>query len=176
MVCAAPAAAAADDISSAELAQLAQRAPDDPAARARLARIDRVDGRPAAVGTALRGARGAALAERAGLLAEDARAGSGAAPPRDPRPQAREILGERRFRGSSVPRPFAGVIGWLGDRLQPIADFFDDLAVNIPGGGPVLWGILAALVLLAAAGPRARLDPPPRGRGRARRPRPRAHP
>ena len=32
-----------------------------------------------------------------------------------------EILQERRFRGSDVPRPFAGFVRWLGDRLQPVA-------------------------------------------------------
>jgi hypothetical protein len=100
MLCAAPTAATADDISSAQLAQ----------------------------------------------------ADGAAAPAGDQRARAREILSERRFRGSSVPRPFAGVLRWLGDRLQPVVDFFDDLAVRIPGGGPVLYGILAALVVLAAAG------------------------
>jgi hypothetical protein len=44
------------------------------------------------------------------------------------------------------------VIAWLGERLQPIVDFFDDLAASIPGGGPVLYGILAAIVIAAAAG------------------------
>jgi hypothetical protein len=69
----------------------------------------------------------------------------------DPQSEARSILQERRFKGSSVPRPFAGVIHWMGERLQPVADFFDDLAARVPGGGALLWAILAALVLLAAA-------------------------
>jgi hypothetical protein len=67
------------------------------------------------------------------------------------RAQAREILAQRRFRGSEVPRPFAGLLRWLGDRLQPIADFFDRLSVRVPGGRPVFFTILGALVLLAAA-------------------------
>jgi hypothetical protein len=67
------------------------------------------------------------------------------------RARARAILRERRFHGSGVPRPFAGLLRWLGDRLQPIVDFFDDLALRIPGGRPVLFLILSALVLLAAA-------------------------
>ena len=67
------------------------------------------------------------------------------------RAQAREILQDRRFRGSGVPRPFTGLVRWLGDRLQPIADFFDRLAVRVPGGRPVLFTILGALVLLIAA-------------------------
>jgi hypothetical protein len=67
------------------------------------------------------------------------------------RAQAREILQERRFEGSDLPRPFAGLLRWLGERLQPVADFFEDLADRIPGGPPVLYALLGALVLLAAA-------------------------
>ena len=44
------------------------------------------------------------------------------------------------------------MIAWLGERLQPIVDFFDELAESIPGGGPVLYGVLAGLVIVAAAG------------------------
>ncbi|MEA2319893.1 MAG: hypothetical protein QOD44_4082 [Solirubrobacteraceae bacterium] len=68
------------------------------------------------------------------------------------RAHAREILRERRFRGSGVPRPFAGVLRWLGDRLQPVSDFIDDLGGRVPGGPPVVFLVLSALVLLAAAG------------------------
>jgi hypothetical protein len=50
-----------------------------------------------------------------------------------------------------VPRPFSRLLDWLGDRLQPVADFFDRLSVHVPGGQPVLFAILGALVLLAAA-------------------------
>jgi hypothetical protein len=70
--------------------------------------------------------------------------------PRVARAQAREILQERRFRGSGVPRPFQGIVRWLGERLQPVADFFDDLSVRTPGGGPVLFALLGGLVLLMA--------------------------
>jgi hypothetical protein len=68
------------------------------------------------------------------------------------RAHARQILQERRFRGSDLPRPFTGLLRWLGDRLQPVSDFLDDLAVHVPGGRPVVFLILSALVLLAAAG------------------------
>jgi hypothetical protein len=68
------------------------------------------------------------------------------------RAHAREILKERRFRGSGVPRPFAGILRWLGDRLQPVRDLIDDLSGWIPGGRPVVFLILSALVLLAALG------------------------
>ena len=68
------------------------------------------------------------------------------------RAQAREILEERRFRGSGVPRPFAGVLRWLGDRLQPLTDLIDDVSSWTPGGRPVVGIVLSALVLLAALG------------------------
>ena len=51
-----------------------------------------------------------------------------------------------------MPRPFEGILRWLGDRLQPIADFFDDISGWLPGGRPVALLLLSALVLLAALG------------------------
>jgi uncharacterized protein DUF4129 len=68
------------------------------------------------------------------------------------RAHAREILEERRFRGSGVPRPFAGILRWLGDRLQPVSDLIDDISGWTPGGRPVVFLVLSALVLLAALG------------------------
>ena len=88
------------------------------------------------------------------------------------RAQAREILQERRFRGSEVPRPFRGLLRWLGDRLQPITDFIDDIAVDMPGGRPLFFVILGVLVLLASGAARTRVDPPPRRRRGTGRPRP----
>jgi hypothetical protein len=70
--------------------------------------------------------------------------------PPEARRQAQDILAERRFEGADVPRPFAGALEWLGDRLQPIADWFDDLGATVPGGPIVLWMALAALVIVAA--------------------------
>jgi hypothetical protein len=67
------------------------------------------------------------------------------------RARAREILRERRFRGSGVPRPFAGLLRWLGDRLRPVGDLIDDLAGWVPGGRPVVLALVSILVLLAAA-------------------------
>jgi hypothetical protein len=93
----------------------------------------------------------AALVVAALLCAPPAAIGQSSPSAGEARSQAREILQERRFRGSDVPRPFAGLLRWLGDRLQPIADFFDDLAVRAPGGRWVGYTILGALVLLAAA-------------------------
>jgi hypothetical protein len=60
------------------------------------------------------------------------------------------VLEQRRFHGAELPRPFAGPLGWLGDRIQPAIDWINDLGVDVPGGPLVLWLILSAGVLLAA--------------------------
>jgi hypothetical protein len=97
------------------------------------------------VAAALLGALPAGAAAAAPVLAQG---GGGAA---QARARARTILHERRFRGSSVPRPFAGLLRWLGDRLAPLGDLVDDLARWLPGGRPVVYLLLSALVLLVAA-------------------------
>jgi hypothetical protein len=149
LVLAAPAVASADEVTAAELAALAERARTDPAARERLLAVDRVDGRPIAVREALEGARGDELVQREQELAATVRGALPGSPAEDRR-RARAVLDERRFNGAEVPRPFAGPLEWLGDRLQPIADWFDDLGAGFPGGPVVLWMALAALVILAA--------------------------
>jgi Domain of unknown function (DUF4129) len=63
------------------------------------------------------------------------------------RAEARHILAERRFRGTSLPRPLHGLFAWLGAHLRFIAHGWNWLAVSI-GGAWILWTILAALVLL----------------------------
>jgi Domain of unknown function (DUF4129) len=70
--------------------------------------------------------------------------------PAEDRRLAHEILEEQRFNGADVPRPFAGALEWLGDRLQPIADWLEGLGGDVPGGPVVLWMALAALVIVAA--------------------------
>jgi hypothetical protein len=146
---AAPAVASADDVTRAELAALAERADSDAAARERLLAVDRVDGRPVAVREALAGARGDEFAERARILAASVETAAAGTPSEDRR-RAQAVLAERRFNGAGVPRPFAGALEWLGDRLQPIADWIDDLGGGVPGGPIVLWLTLAALLVLAA--------------------------
>jgi Domain of unknown function (DUF4129) len=70
--------------------------------------------------------------------------------PAQSRELAREILSDRRYEGTDVPRPFAGAFDWLGERLEPLERFVDDLGADVPGGPLVLWLALAAIVLLAA--------------------------
>jgi Domain of unknown function (DUF4129) len=63
------------------------------------------------------------------------------------RDQAREILEGRRYEPADVPRPFEGVLEWIGDRLQPIGDFFSRLAESL-AGKIVLGALLAGAVVL----------------------------
>lgn len=69
--------------------------------------------------------------------------------PAQAREQARHILSERRFRGTSLPRPFHRFFSWLAGRFHFVARGWDWVAGSI-GGAPVLWAIVGALVLVAA--------------------------
>lgn len=64
--------------------------------------------------------------------------------PEQAREKAREILAERRFHDSQVPRPLHGVLDWLGDRVRTVADALDAV---LPGSENVVWLVLAALAL-----------------------------
>jgi hypothetical protein len=147
---AAPSTAAAQTVSGAELTALAERAADDESARAELLAVERVDGRPVAVREAMEGARGAELEQRARLIAAGVAASDEAASAAEPRREAQRVLEQRRYHGADFPRPFAGPLGWVGDRIQPVIDWINDRGVSVPGGPVVLWMLLAAGVLLAA--------------------------
>jgi hypothetical protein len=148
LACVAPAAARAEAVTGAQLRALAARADGEPAALARLRRVDSVDGRRVDVAGALRGARGRDLAARLRVLGAPAaeRAAGG-----DPRAEARDILSQARFTGTTVPGPFRSLLDWLGDRLRSldrVTAWLDDL---LPGGRSIAWLALAALVGLLAA-------------------------
>jgi len=66
------------------------------------------------------------------------------------RREARAILAERRFHGAELPRPLAGPIEWIGDRIQPVIDWINDRGEDFPGGQVTLWTLLAAALLLTA--------------------------
>lgn len=70
--------------------------------------------------------------------------------PADAREQARQILSERRFHGSHVPRPFHGVLSWLAAHLHFLVRFWDWLAGGVGGVGH-LWTILGVIVVAIAA-------------------------
>jgi hypothetical protein len=143
-------AAGAQDVSREELRELARDAVSDPAALEELRRVDAVDGQPVDLERALESAEGEELSRRLASLAGDTA----------PRPavdadtaqgEAREIVSERRFRGTEVPRPFRRLVRWLGDRLAPAGAALDRLAGWLPGGRSALWTLLGAAVALAAA-------------------------
>ena len=131
--------ARASDVSAAQFRTLAGEAVDDDAALAQLRAVDTVDGQRVDVAGALRGARGDALDARLRQLAAPGEAVAGG---RDPRTDAREVVSERRFHETEVPGPFTGVIRWLRDRLL-------DLGIVLPGGPPVVWIVLAAILVAA---------------------------
>jgi hypothetical protein len=148
-----PAVAQGAAATAAEVRALAAAAQRDRATLERLRALDVIDGRPARLGEALRGtdeevrARLQALAQRptAGAAVEPAAA----------RAQARQVLDQRRFQGTKVPAPLRDVRERIGEALRslgrPFEDAFRWLANAIPGGSPVLWALLATLVLGAAA-------------------------
>jgi hypothetical protein len=69
--------------------------------------------------------------------------------PEQARQEARQILAERRFRGTTLPRPFHRFFAWLADRFHFVARGWDWLA-GVVGGAYILWAILGAIVLVAA--------------------------
>jgi hypothetical protein len=147
-------AASATDVSGAELQRLAARAEHDPAALERLRGVDRVDGRPVDLETALRDAEGAELASRLRTLRSGGSAPGGSAAS-DPRGAARDVLAEGRFHQSKAFRPLRGVLDWLSGGVRRVGEAIGGvvsaLADAVPGGGPVLWGLFAALVIAATA-------------------------
>jgi uncharacterized protein DUF4129 len=150
LVLAAPSTAAAQAVSGAELTALAERAANDPVAREQLLAVERVGGQPVDVRAAMEGAEGDELVRRARLIAASVGAAGEARPAAEQRREARDLLEERRFRGAELPRPFAGPLEWLGDRVEPAVDWLNDRGARVPGGPIVLWTVLAAGVLLAA--------------------------
>lgn len=145
-------AALADAATGAEVQRLAASAArGDASALAQLRRIDSVDGRQVDLAAAL-DAEDEELRARLATLA--AGGASGRAGGAEARREAAEILDERRFHGSSVPRPLHGVLEWLGEKLRFLARPFDWLAERVPGGPAALWiaigGLVVALAVLVA--------------------------
>lgn len=141
---AAPSARAA---TSAQIRALAARAERDPVALAQLRNVTVVDGRRIDLARLL-DASGVALQGRLHALADTEPA---PATPRDAAVQAKHILAERRFTGSSVPRPFHRVLAWLGGKLSFVDRLVHRLGRVVPGGVTVVWTILCAIVVGIAA-------------------------
>ena len=140
---AALAAAPAGAETAAQVRELAARAESDPSALSALRHVRVVDGRRVNF-AALLNVSGSALQSRLHALAA-----TGETPPAraDAAARARHILSERRFTGSSIPRPFHGVLAWLGGKLSFIGRFVHRLGRSVPGGADVVWTILCAIVV-----------------------------
>lgn len=69
------------------------------------------------------------------------------------RRQAREILAQGRFHIAPVPRPLHSLLQTVGKALESplnaVEEVVSELAAKTPGGAVVVWGVLAALALLA---------------------------
>jgi hypothetical protein len=120
--------------------------------------------------SALRGASGERLQSRLGALAEQRVSAAPSAVEQAQR-TAREVLSQRRYREQDLPRPFAGVLSFLGRLLRPVGDAFTSafrfLARLLPGGDSSVWAVLGLAVVAGAAAVSLRL-----GRRRAQAPHP----
>ena len=71
------------------------------------------------------------------------------------RDAARDILGRREFRPEQPPRPLAGAIRWLGDRLDGIVDavgrFLGDVFGPLFRVLPGAWGTALGVAITVAA-------------------------
>jgi hypothetical protein len=130
-----------------QVRSLAAQAEHDPVALAHLRQVTTVSGQPTDLRRLL-DTSGPALQARLDALAAGGRAvpGETEAPAR-----AERILAERRFTGSSVPRPFHRSLAWLGGKLSFVGRFIHRIGRHTPGGDSVVWAILGALVLAVAA-------------------------
>jgi hypothetical protein len=148
---------AGEDLTAAQFHALVVAAQTDPGALERLREVRSVEGRPVDVDAVLAGATGPAQQQRLAQLATATETGSSAGTPVSPtaeRKTASKILDGDKFQPTRLPRPFRGVLTWLGDRLEPvvgpISRFFASL-VSTPAGA-----VLVAVAVALAAGGLAR--------------------
>jgi len=71
----------------------------------------------------------------------------GAVDPGDAQRVARHILSGRQFRAAPTPRPFRGVLNWIGDRLAPVGSWIGHVFGDVFG----TWLVVPALMVIAAA-------------------------
>jgi hypothetical protein len=165
-----PAAAATAD----EAAALAREAATSDEALDELRAIDEIDGTPvdlAAATVAIEAdpARADRLVALADQLAATPSTGGGDIDADAARADARSVLDGDEYRADEPPRPFKGVLEWLGDRLAPVGRALDrvfgpifDAIGDVPGGPYLAVAVLAAgltwwIARLAARRSRARI-------------------
>lgn len=157
------------DATSAEVSSLLEEAIDDDGALAELRDIESIDGRPVDLGAATAGvesdpgSRAARLDGLAETISGGPGGGGGGGPssiddPGPAREAASEVLEDRKYRPTELPRPLAGPLEWLADRLRPVGDAWNSfvdavfrVADSVPGGRFLLF---LAVTGAAAAGVR----------------------
>jgi hypothetical protein len=156
----APSPGAAIEVTPEELSRLAQRARSDAGALAQLKQVTSVGGAPVDVASALQGVSGGRLRSRLGALSEQ-RESTALRAVEQQRSAAREVLSQRHYREQDLPRPFAGVLSFLGRLLQPVGEAFTTafrfLARLLPGGDSSVWAVLGLVVVTGAAAVSLRL-------------------
>ncbi len=157
----APAPAGATSVTDAQLRTLAtQAATGDPTALAQLRAVTSVDGQPAQIAGALNTPDPAALRSR--LRALEVPASAPAPNPGRAQATAASVLHQRQYGRAPVPDP-------IGTAFTKVGHFIAKLASRAPGGPVVFW-LVVAVIVLAAAGLGARrmmrrLDPAARAAG-----------
>ena len=147
-------------LSREQAAQLATRAVTDDGALLDLRAVTEIDGHAVDLGPVTVAGPGRTARLRA--LARDldpATAGpSSSAAPVEARDAAKRVLDGRDYREPDVPKPFAGILGWLRDRLRPVGDFLSAVfepILDLPGGsflvGAIFVGVAALLTRVAVA-------------------------
>lgn len=144
----ATAPAGATEITPAQLQDLAADARTDPRSLAELREVTTVDGQPADLRGALAGAEDDDLRHRldelAGGVLENDSGGSlaGAAGP-----AAREIVEDRKYTGTDLPRPFKALFDWIGGVIEPVVDAISDAIRSVPGPPEIIYALLGAIAL-----------------------------
>lgn len=69
------------------------------------------------------------------------------------RAEVRDVLDSGQFEPKAPPRPFKGLLDWLGDRIRPVgewvADVWNRLFESVPS--PIAWLVVVAVVAAAVA-------------------------
>lgn len=140
-------------VSAEEAAELARDAVDDHGARRDLASVTRVDGDPVGLEPLLDADEAVVeqrLAELAALWEDAARSGSSLTSADELRATADDVLDADKFHERSVPRPFRGLLRWVGEVLSSIYRPFETFLAPIVGRGAVPWIVLGIAGALAA--------------------------
>lgn len=144
-------------LSRGQFTDLVSRSSHDERAMAALRRVRSVDGQPVDLEVALRGAgtrlaqvrvrRLARLVGSSGPASGTANRGAISARARE---DAARVLARDKFRTRSVPRPFRGILRWIGDRLSPVLDPISRFIAELLASGAGQLALLALVIAVAS--------------------------